>query len=346
MSESRLQFAAVALAGALVLGAIFVPAARPFAHQPWAPAIAVGISLGLLAAWSLLRKYLGVGLPVEHAGNILDKACAQRSERLVLAAPSHPRPAPFKLAVLNDIAANLPALEAVVADARAQGATAFAALGHTAVFGPQPLEALRWVRGNCEWCLPGYWEHKFKDLDLLRGESMFRKVESVEWSYRLLQSSAEGREMMAWLIGQPNLRREGRNVFAGSIPLRRGLSYSGRPRGRSAPGQTDPGLPNVSPEDMLFLGGWTWSALVEAGGKVTFECSLPPSLPWRGGQWLALGSVGLPGDDDPRASYLLLDEATFSLRRVPYDVPRFLEIGRSTTHPPQLLERRVDGAPR
>jgi len=34
------------------------------------------------------------------------------------------------------------------------------------------------------------------------------------------------------------------------------------------------------------------------------------------------GSVGLPYDGDPRASYLLLDDATPSIRRVEYDVDR------------------------
>jgi diadenosine tetraphosphatase ApaH/serine/threonine PP2A family protein phosphatase len=34
------------------------------------------------------------------------------------------------------------------------------------------------------------------------------------------------------------------------------------------------------------------------------------------------GSVGLPYDGDPRASYLLLDDPTPEIRRVPYDIDR------------------------
>jgi predicted phosphodiesterase len=41
------------------------------------------------------------------------------------------------------------------------------------------------------------------------------------------------------------------------------------------------------------------------------------------------GSVSMPYDGDPRASYLLMDDATPSIRRVEYDVDR--EIGALAT---------------
>src|SRR6186997_2372416 len=67
---------------------------------------------------------------------------------------------PSVLAVLYDIHGNLPALEAVLADARGRGATAFFLGGDLIGFGPFPLETyalLRgldepavWIRGNGE----------------------------------------------------------------------------------------------------------------------------------------------------------------------------------------------------
>src|SRR5581483_4388179 len=66
------------------------------------------------------------------------------------------------LALLYDMHGNLRALNAVLADARAAGATRFVLGGDYAAFGPEPAEtvaALReledatWIRGNWErWC--------------------------------------------------------------------------------------------------------------------------------------------------------------------------------------------------
>lgn len=63
------------------------------------------------------------------------------------------------LAVIYDVHGNLPALEAVLVDAREQGATSFLLGGDYALFGPWPAEtvaALRelpdatWIRGNVD----------------------------------------------------------------------------------------------------------------------------------------------------------------------------------------------------
>lgn len=45
------------------------------------------------------------------------------------------------------------------------------------------------------------------------------------------------------------------------------------------------------------------------------------------------GSVGLPYDGDPRASYALLDEGCPSIRRVPYDVEREIQRLRASGMP-------------
>ncbi len=52
----------------------------------------------------------------------------------------------MRVAVLSDIHANLPALEAVVADAQEHGATHLVCLGDIVGYGPQPIEVLRRLR--------------------------------------------------------------------------------------------------------------------------------------------------------------------------------------------------------
>ncbi|MDQ3409658.1 MAG: hypothetical protein M3469_06720, partial [Actinomycetota bacterium] len=63
------------------------------------------------------------------------------------------------LALVYDVHGNLAALEAVLADAREQGATGYLIGGDVALFGPRPVETVTrlrelqgatWLRGNGE----------------------------------------------------------------------------------------------------------------------------------------------------------------------------------------------------
>jgi predicted phosphodiesterase len=53
------------------------------------------------------------------------------------------------------------------------------------------------------------------------------------------------------------------------------------------------------------------------------------------------GSVGLPHDGDPRASYLVLDEGRPSIRRVEYDVSKELKSLSSSNLPGAAWTSRV-----
>jgi len=50
------------------------------------------------------------------------------------------------LAILSDIHGNLPALEAVIADAKSRGCTSFLSLGDIAGYGAQPGECIDLLR--------------------------------------------------------------------------------------------------------------------------------------------------------------------------------------------------------
>ncbi len=74
----------------------------------------------------------------------------------------------------------------------------------------------------------------------------------------------------------------------------------------------------------------------------------------RGGEPLALGderlivspgAVGQPRDGDPRAAYVIYDDAsrTLSFRRVEYDVAATQEKMRRAVLPPRLVERLAVG---
>ena len=61
----------------------------------------------------------------------------------------------MKYAVISDIHANLQALDAVLADAEAQGAEKTVCLGDVVGYGPLPAETLRRVRAAAETVIAG-----------------------------------------------------------------------------------------------------------------------------------------------------------------------------------------------
>src|SRR3954471_21886563 len=102
---------------------------------------------------------------------------------------------PSVLAVLYDIHANLPALEAVLADARAKGATTFLLGGDLVGFGPfqrETFAALReieeptiYVRGNGERRLREPPIDRPEVVDNLQDHVHRFTDEEIEWLYRL-----------------------------------------------------------------------------------------------------------------------------------------------------------------
>jgi predicted phosphodiesterase len=92
-----------------------------------------------------------------------------------------------RLALISDIHGNCVALDAVLADATAQGASEIVCLGDLAAGGPQPREAIRGlrevgcptVRGNADgWLLAG--------LPPGRSDATRRLAEAVAWAHEQL----------------------------------------------------------------------------------------------------------------------------------------------------------------
>src|SRR5919204_2938791 len=71
----------------------------------------------------------------------------------------------MRLAILSDIHANLPALEAVLADIEGAGLGELWCLGDVVGYGAQPDECTRIVRERCDLCLVG--NHDLAVLDEL-----------------------------------------------------------------------------------------------------------------------------------------------------------------------------------
>jgi len=222
------------------------------------------------------------------------------------------------LAILYDIHGNLPALEAVLADAAAAGVTRYLLGGDYALFGAWPqetlarLEQLRgatWIRGNGE-----RWTH----------DPAAAPLEPIRQAARAC-AQALGEEAVARLAALPEQA------------VLDGVRYC-----HGTPGSDVVGLlPDPAPEEAELLAG------VHERRLVAGHTHLPLHRPGATGiDLLNPGSVGMPFDGDARAAYALAaDDGVVELRRIPYDhLSAAASVRERFGAPAELVARRIETA--
>src|SRR5947209_4005673 len=198
-------------------------------------------------------------------------------------------------ALLYDVHGNLPALNAVLDDARQAGATEFLLGGDYALFGAWPEEtvaALRqlqpatWIRGNGErWTADAA---QASDDDVVQGA-----IEACR--------GALGEALTAELAGLQEATVINGTRYVHGSPISDVRSFAPKPDGAE--------------EDEELLAGVTERRLVFGHTHLPFRRGGPGGV-----ELINPGSVGMPFDGDPRAAYALLhDGDRVEHRRVPYD---------------------------
>jgi predicted phosphodiesterase len=196
------------------------------------------------------------------------------------------------LALLYDVHGNLPALEAVLADAGSAGATRFLLGGDYALFGPFPaetvarlreLEDATWIRGNVDrWTAnPG-------------------QVPDAGVGEAVAACRAELGTAIADELG----------ALPAQLALDATLYCHASPRSdlRSF-------LPEAGEDEDEILAGATERRIVFGHTHLAFSRVRPDGI-----ELLNPGSVGMPFDGDPRAAYALVrEDGTIERRRVSYD---------------------------
>jgi diadenosine tetraphosphatase ApaH/serine/threonine PP2A family protein phosphatase len=224
-----------------------------------------------------------------------------------------------KLALLSDIHANLPALEACIAHANAQGADQFALLGDIVDYGPYPAETVERcrqlekegaiiLRGNHDTC-----PNPESDADTTWGNM------ATSWTFNQLNQ-----DQQAWLAQLP-LTAIIDNVFLVHATADAPEKWHYIQDERLASRSLDAASKNQ--EIRYVFGGHVHQQSLYYRGSGN---RLMPFQPKNGiaipvgthRHWLAtVGSVGQPRDGDTRANYALLDSVTSQLtfHRVSYD---------------------------
>jgi len=209
-------------------------------------------------------------------------------------------------ALLYDIHGNLPAFQAVLADAREAGAESFVLGGDYVLFGAYPAETVErlgrleavWIRGNTDRWAAGE-DTDAPDSALVRGSITHCRVALAGRAPELGALPAK-----AQLDGV---------LFCHASPQSDMESFSPAPR----------------PDEQRLLEGTADKTVVFGHTHLQFQRESEGTL------LVNPGSVGMPFDGDRRAAYALWHEGgELELRRVEYDVEAYASD----------LRRRLTGA--
>jgi diadenosine tetraphosphatase ApaH/serine/threonine PP2A family protein phosphatase len=211
--------------------------------------------------------------------------------------------------ILGDIHANLPALEAVLADLEGQEVERVLCLGDVVGYGAEPAACIERVRGlepaivagNHDWAVA-----ERLSLDFFNSAARA----AIEWTRRNLSARD-----VAWLGDLPLVHEEeGILLVHSTVHDPHVFDYLQTPYDAYLSFQ-------ALEHDTAFVGHSHVPITFFDGTPVTYSVDERVSL--RGRRTISnVGSVGQPRDEDPRAAYGILDSdaMTLDVRRVSYDV--------------------------
>ena len=249
----------------------------------------------------------------------------------------------MRLALISDIHANLPALEAVLSDIADTDAEQTWCLGDVVGYGAEPDECATLVRERCSVCLVG--NHDLAALDALDISTFSpAAAAAVRWTRERMTETT--REFLASLDPADESREVALYHASPRDPIWEYVLW---------PDQAAECI-RAQARRVSFVGHShvaLFFALAEAvgGGEAVddargAQAAAGTGLEIRRGRWLINpGSVGQPRDGDPRAAWLELDTESWhaTFHRVPYDIDRAADAIIATDLPEHLARRLYVG---
>jgi putative phosphoesterase len=212
----------------------------------------------------------------------------------------------MKVALVGEIHANLPALEAVLAHARQQQAQAIWSVGDIVGYGPFPDKVVQQLRREYVLSTIGDYDHQVlrfkKRRAKWRREKRLEEYLSLKWTYE--QLSKESKKYLRFLSKEIRMRMQRQRVLLTPGSLNSGKEYltADTPEARLRK------VAQQAKADIIVCGHSHRSFVRRIDGV------------W----FISPGSTGHPVDGDARASYALLqfgpDGLTVQHQRVAYDV--------------------------
>lgn len=215
------------------------------------------------------------------------------------------------LAILSDVHGNLPALQAVIADARAYGCTRFLSLGDVAGYGAQPGECIDVLAELGAVNILGNHDGYITENEncprsrvvtqIIDYQRSVLKVHQVAWLRKSLRQLQEG--SLLFVHGGPEDPRDQYLYTVSRSTIPAGVRW-------------------------LFSGHTHVQVLADFG-----DCG-----------YCNPGSVGQPRDGDNRAAYAVLDGDEIILRRVSYDIESAVSAMKQAGFDPFCYENLYIGA--
>ena len=210
------------------------------------------------------------------------------------------------VALIGDIHANLPALQAVLEHAQQQDVKAIWNIGDIVGYGPYPNQVIKRLRKDDVLSIIGNYDLKVLDIKGKKRKWLNKrdplKILAFRWAYKNL--SKKGRKYLRSLPEEARFEWEGKRIL---------LTHA-------SPASNDEALDATTPEERLReLAQMAQADLIICGH------SHRPFVRQVGDVWfINTGSVGRPDDGDPRATYAVLcitsGEIEVEHIRVAYDV--------------------------
>jgi putative phosphoesterase len=233
----------------------------------------------------------------------------------------------MRVAIVSDVHGNLTAFDAVLADIERRAPDLVLHGGDLALMGPQPAEVIDRVRelgwlgvvGNTDEVL---WQEQARQENLAPKLGALLKLIFREYAPATLELLGE--EQVRWLRQLPAQRRVGDLVLVHAAP--------GDLWRAPTPDAEDDELSAVY--EPLDAATAVYGHIHRPYTRTLTRLTVANS-----------GSVGMPWDGDPRASYLLIEDGHPRLMRVEYDVEREAALLLDSGYPdaPRLVEMRRRG---
>lgn len=235
----------------------------------------------------------------------------------------------MKFAIFGDIHANLEALEAVMADAQAHGATNYACIGDIVGYNANPHECLERVQQlGCPVVKGNHDEEASADTEIVGLNPLAHAA--LEWTRRNLSD-----EDKRWLR-ELRMVRQVRDFTIVHATLDTPSSWAYAMNKFDAMASFSYQFTQV-----CFFGHTHTPRFYVKGATVTVEhvesLTIEPGKKY----FVNVGSVGQPRDGDPRPAYCLYDHDNhvMTIRRIPYDMETAQRKIRDAGLPPQLADR-------
>ena len=222
------------------------------------------------------------------------------------------------LAVLADVHANLPALEAVLADVDRVAPAGIWVAGDLVGYNPWPNEVLQILRD--------------RRMKAIRGNHDRAALGAETFRFNELAATAIRWTRIQLTPGNVGYLKDLEDRTRTTMPEGVVAMFHGSPR-----------------DDDEYVFPWTADeTLVQKAGApfvILGHTHLPMARSFRSGLLVNPGSVGQPRDSDPRAAWGLLDltRRTFAIRRVPYDIDAVATAIKRNGLPTELADRLYTG---